>query len=158
MIRTKCVSGLNVVRSSLSSAKQCLDCMRGKFSRSPFPPDHTQVQPLSHLHIDASGPYPSSIDGDRYFLTCRDKATGYTLITTSPNKSGSKFVQECIEFLERQSPYTVKHIRTDQGREFLNESLESYLKNKGIFHQVTAIDSSTTNGVAERVNRTLWTG
>ena len=157
MAKTQCVNGLNIVKSSMTGAKDCLGCIQGKFVRSPFPPDNkTELKPLSHLYCDASGPYPKSIDGHKYFISVRDKYTGYTITTTSSTKAGADFVKQAIEYLEKNSGHTVTHIRTDQGKEFLNEKLITYLNSKGIIYQTTAIDSSSSNGPAERTNRTVF--
>ena len=155
MINSSCVTGMNVIASSLNSTCECIACMKGKFRRMPFRTDDTPVEPLSHVHVDVSGPYPTALNRDRYFLLFRDKCTGYTITHTSVSKVSTDFVKYCIGFLERQTPYVVKNIRSDQGTEFVNESLTKFFTEKGIKHQTTSIDSSASNGVAERLNLTI---
>ncbi|GFX64211.1 retrovirus-related Pol polyprotein from transposon TNT 1-94 [Trichonephila clavipes] len=46
-----------------------------------------------------------------------------------------------------------KKIRTDNGLEFVNEQLDTYLANSGIFHEKTIPYNSESNGKAERANR-----
>jgi hypothetical protein len=46
-------------------------------------------------------------------------------------------------------------LRSDQGTEFVNESLRSFCKQKGISLEVTSTYSPHQNGTAERMNRTL---
>ncbi|GBM42424.1 Retrovirus-related Pol polyprotein from transposon TNT 1-94 [Araneus ventricosus] len=46
-------------------------------------------------------------------------------------------------------------MRTDNGLEFLNEQLDTYLANSGIFHEKTIPYNSESNGKAERANRIL---
>ncbi|GFY15607.1 retrovirus-related Pol polyprotein from transposon TNT 1-94 [Trichonephila clavipes] len=58
-------------------------------------------------------------------------------------------------------PFTLCHgvgshwIRTDNGLEFVNEQLDTYLANSGIFHEKTIPYNSESNGKAERANRVL---
>ncbi|GFV87010.1 retrovirus-related Pol polyprotein from transposon TNT 1-94 [Trichonephila clavipes] len=49
----------------------------------------------------------------------------------------------------------IKKIRTDNGLEFVNEQLDTYLVNSGILHEKTIPYSSESNGKAERANRVL---
>jgi transposase InsO family protein len=46
-------------------------------------------------------------------------------------------------------------LRTDRGGEYTSNYFQSYLKNQGIQHQLTAPYSPQQNGVAERFNRTI---
>ncbi|GFU69084.1 retrovirus-related Pol polyprotein from transposon TNT 1-94 [Trichonephila clavipes] len=46
-------------------------------------------------------------------------------------------------------------MRTDNGLEFVNELLDTYLANSGIFHEKTIPYNSESNGKAERANRVL---
>ncbi|GFU91176.1 retrovirus-related Pol polyprotein from transposon TNT 1-94 [Trichonephila clavipes] len=50
---------------------------------------------------------------------------------------------------------SAKTIRTDNGLEFVNEQLYTYLANSGIFHEKTIPYNSESNGKAERANRVL---
>ncbi|GFV85923.1 retrovirus-related Pol polyprotein from transposon TNT 1-94 [Trichonephila clavipes] len=49
----------------------------------------------------------------------------------------------------------IKKIRTDNGLEFANEQLDTYMANSGIFHEKTIPYNSESNGKAERANRVL---
>ncbi|GFV83730.1 retrovirus-related Pol polyprotein from transposon TNT 1-94 [Trichonephila clavipes] len=49
----------------------------------------------------------------------------------------------------------IKKIRTDNGLEFVNEQLDTYLAKSGIFHEKTIPYNSESNGKAERANRVL---
>uniref|UniRef100_A0A2N9HCG1 Integrase catalytic domain-containing protein n=1 Tax=Fagus sylvatica TaxID=28930 RepID=A0A2N9HCG1_FAGSY len=49
----------------------------------------------------------------------------------------------------------VKKIRTDNGQEFLETKLQSYLQTHGIIHERTCVETPQQNGVAERKHRHL---
>ncbi|GJY68871.1 retrovirus-related pol polyprotein from transposon TNT 1-94 [Tanacetum coccineum] len=50
---------------------------------------------------------------------------------------------------------TVRHIRTDNGTEFVNQTLREYYEKVGISHETSVARSLQQNGVVERRNRTL---
>ena len=49
----------------------------------------------------------------------------------------------------------VKTLRSDNGSEYGSKLFETYLKEKGIFHQTTVPHNPAQNGVSERMNPTL---
>ncbi|GFS98425.1 retrovirus-related Pol polyprotein from transposon TNT 1-94 [Trichonephila clavipes] len=56
---------------------------------------------------------------------------------------------------ERLTDKRIKKIRTDNGLEFVNEQLDTYLANSGVFHEKTIPYNSESNGKAEGANRVL---
>jgi transposase InsO family protein len=150
----KCVDGLLV--ESNRPLHECIGCITGKFRRSPFPTDDKVYEPLGLVHSDISGDYPRALNGHRYFTTLRDHATGYTLVGTHKHKSeAAEFLRIAILKLERESGLKIKCLRTDRGSEYMSNNMQAWLRDHGIAHQPTTIESSASNGVAERVNLTL---
>ena len=49
----------------------------------------------------------------------------------------------------------VKTLRSDNGGEYGSKLFETYLKEKGVFHQTTVPHNPAQSGVSERMNRTL---
>ena len=49
----------------------------------------------------------------------------------------------------------IKHIKSDNGTEFKNTGLDTYLDTLGITHEFSAPYMPQQNGVVERKNRTL---
>ena len=63
-----------------------------------------------------------------------------------------------IEFLKElidKSPFTIQAIRTDQGREFLNQKVKNFLKERGIEHRKNPPYTPQHNGKIERFHQTL---
>jgi transposase InsO family protein len=60
-----------------------------------------------------------------------------------------------LTLLQNQSSKKIKTVRTDNGREYVNENLGSYLREQGIKHEHSMPYTPQQNGVAERLNRTL---
>jgi transposase InsO family protein len=103
---------------------------------------------------------PPTHDGMQYLLTFIDKATRFCWIYLLHNKSSSTVVavlQSWLPFVKNQASSTLKRFRTDRGQEYLDlESVTRFLYERGIVHEQTAAQSSASNGVAERMNRTLF--
>lgn len=52
----------------------------------------------------------------------------------------------------------MKALRTDNGGEYVNKELANYLTQKGIRHDLTPPYSPESNGIAERLNRSIGEG
>ncbi|KAG9440556.1 hypothetical protein H6P81_020721 [Aristolochia fimbriata] len=135
----------------------CDTCVLGKHSRSSFPSGQTSraATPLELIHSDLCGPIevPSN-KGNRYFITFIDDYTRKIWVYFLKNKSDTMFVfKEFKSYVEKQSGKEIKTLRTDQGTEYI--AGESYFKQCGIQHQMTARYTPQQNGVAERKNRTI---
>ncbi|KRY07268.1 Retrovirus-related Pol polyprotein from transposon TNT 1-94, partial [Trichinella britovi] len=57
--------------------------------------------------------------------------------------------------VERQTSKRVKCLRTDNGREYVNNMFAEFLMRKGIRHERTIPETPQQNGVAERMNQTF---
>jgi hypothetical protein len=149
------VTGMHIIGNTAKKAF-CLACTMGKFKKNPYPTQNKPLKPLEVIHSDICGPLPTGLNGHKYFVTLRDNCTGYTMVRTISERSNAHlFIQESIEYLERQTPYKVKYVRLDKGGEFTSYALQNWLKQKGIQPQFTATECSQSNGVAERTNLTI---
>ena len=52
--------------------------------------------------------------------------------------------------VEKQTGCAIKMLRSDNGREFVNKKMQSFLRQHGIVHQKTIAYNPQQNGVAER--------
>lgn len=143
-------------------ACQCIDdcemCIKGKLSRKPFPKKATPTkEALDCIVSDICGPFQlESLGRKRYFQTFVDVHTGYTEVKLIREKSeAARKTIEFVEMLKTQTGRKMKILRTDRGKEYLNDCLQSYLKREGIKFQCTVGYAPEQNGVAERRNRTL---
>lgn len=64
-------------------------------------------------------------------------------------------IKEYITFIERQFGVKPKVIQVDNAKELISKEVKGWLKEKGIELQTTAPYAHSSNGVAERFNRTL---
>ena len=57
--------------------------------------------------------------------------------------------------VKRQYNKEIKWVRLDNGGEYGSSELNTYIESKGLLFQPTVPYSPESNGVAERINRTL---
>jgi transposase InsO family protein len=69
--------------------------------------------------------------------------------------STTQILRDFIDETELQYNITPKSFRTDNGGEYISNELKDYLKQKGIVHQYIPPYCPESNGVAERLNRTI---
>ncbi|GFX33253.1 retrovirus-related Pol polyprotein from transposon TNT 1-94 [Trichonephila clavipes] len=114
-------------------------------------------QILELLHADLCGPINiESHGGAKYFMVIVDDFSGmyFTYFLKNKYEVFDIFSQFKAKY-ENLTDKRIKKIRTDNGLEFVNEQLDTYLANSGIFHEKTIPYNSESNGKAERANRVL---
>src|SRR3954465_6367172 len=112
---------------------------------------------LELLHVDIFGPTShDSIGNKKYCLVIVDDYSRYCWVFFLKLKSETqqKFVDSAKE-QQRQHELTIKIIRSDNGSEFKNYTLDDWLSGEGVKHQYSEAYTPQKNGVAERKNRTL---
>jgi len=149
------------LKENVSFAKDrvCRACVLGKMHDAPHKPTN-QIKSnkiLELLHVDLFGP-PShaSLGGKKYCLVIVDDFSRYSWVYFFKLKSETQrtFI-DFINLVQRQHNVPVLIIRSDNGTEFKNYTLNDFLSDEGIKHQYSAAYTPQQNGVAERKNRTL---
>ena len=137
----------------------CESYVHHKHARSPFKPrTKWQKNALELVHSDLVEANITSIGGGKYILTFKDDATSHGMVFILANKQPStvlKAFKGYQAWAERQSGWQIKELRVDCGKEYMGEMLE-YIKSEGIKYNLTTGYSPQSNGVAERMNRTLF--
>ncbi|GJS88318.1 retrovirus-related pol polyprotein from transposon TNT 1-94 [Tanacetum coccineum] len=109
----------------------CSACAMGKIKKKPHKPksEDTNQEKLYLLHMDLCGPMcVASVNGKKYILVIVNDYSQFTW---------------------------VKCLRTDNGTEFVNQTLSEYYEKVGISYEKSIARSPQQNGVVERRNRTL---
>ncbi|KAJ9555964.1 hypothetical protein OSB04_010578 [Centaurea solstitialis] len=151
------VRGLPELR--LSKDTLCPACEQGKMTRSSHPPrmDTNCQSPLDLIHMDLCGPMRvESLARKKYMLVLVDEFSRFTWIEFLRDKSEA--AERIIAFIKRTQVLLgrrVRKIRSDNGTEFRNAKLHSFLEEVGITHNFSAVRTPQQNGVVERKNRTL---
>ncbi|GJU53850.1 retrovirus-related pol polyprotein from transposon TNT 1-94 [Tanacetum coccineum] len=67
----------------------------------------------------------------------------------------TQVIEKFIVKTQRALNATVRFVRTDNGTEFVNKTLDGWFESVGISHETSVPRSPQQNGVVERRNRTL---
>ncbi|GJV36782.1 retrovirus-related pol polyprotein from transposon TNT 1-94, partial [Tanacetum coccineum] len=118
----------------------CSACALGKSKKYSHQPkaEDTNQEKLYLLHMDLCGPMRvASINGKR----SKDEAP--------------EAIIKCIKDIQVCLNATVCNVRTDNGTEFVNETLREFYENVGISYQTSVARIPQQNSVVERRNQTL---
>jgi len=150
---------LGLTNVSFEKDRVCSACIAGKQHQAKHTPKNvvSTSRPLELLHVDLFGP-PSwdSLGGKKYGLVIVDDYSRYTWVFFLKSKDETKAT--FIDFAkqaQRKYNMAILAIRSDNGSEFKNYTLEEFLSDEGIEHQYSAPYTPQQNGVAERKNQTL---
>lgn len=112
---------------------------------------------LGVIFTDVIGPItPPAHGGYRYIVTFLDDHTRFLKAAALKEKAavGEAFKQY-VALAENETGRKVKRVHSDNGGEYIAETLQQYLKEKGIRHTKTAPDSAAQNGASERNGRSV---
>lgn len=135
---------------------ECESCQFGKLIRSSFfaRVNKRAASPFALVHSDIWGPSRVvSCLGYQYFVTFIDDFSRCTWIFLMKNRSDvfSTFQTFCSE-IKTQFGTQIKILRSENAREYLSTSFQSFLTSKGILHQTSSAHPPQQNSVAERKN------
>ncbi|GJS46777.1 retrovirus-related pol polyprotein from transposon TNT 1-94 [Tanacetum coccineum] len=144
--------------SKASKTKSCM-CIREKQKKSSHQPkaEDTNQEKLYLLHMDLCGLMRvASINGKRYILVIVDDYSRFTWVRFLKTKDEAPAaIIKCIKNIQVRLKATVQNVQTDNGTEFVNQTLREWYENVGITHQTSVARTPQQNGVVERRNRTL---
>lgn len=109
--------------------------------------------PWQRLYVDLLGPYPRSKSGNVSLLIVLDQFSKFVLLKPLRNPTSTATIQ----YLESEVFHVFgvpESVLTDNGKQFISNDLESFLKKNGVKHITTAIYSPQVNA-SERVNRSI---
>ncbi|GJT90591.1 copia protein [Tanacetum coccineum] len=127
-------------------------------SHQPKPED-TETKRTIYLHMDLCGPMRvASINGKRYILVIVDDYSRFTWERFLRTKyEAPEAIIKCIKNIQVRLNATVCNARTDNGTEFVNQTLREFYDNVGISHQTFVARTPQQNGVAEAINTASYT-
>ncbi|GJX67564.1 ribonuclease H-like domain-containing protein [Tanacetum coccineum] len=97
-----------------------------------------------------------SINGRKYILVIVDDYSRFTWVKFLQSKDEVlEFVIKFLKMIQVRLNATVRNIRTDNGTEFVNQTLWAYYDDVRISHQTSVVRTPQQNGVVRRQNRTL---
>nr|GEV69965.1 hypothetical protein [Tanacetum cinerariifolium] len=137
----------------------CSACAMGKSKKKSHKPKSkdTNQEKLYLLHMDLCGPVRvESVNGKKYILVIVDDYSRFTWVKFLRSKDEAPdFIIKFLKMIQVRLKVPVRRIRTDNGTDFVNQTLREYYEEVGISHETSVARSSQQNGVVERCNRTL---
>ncbi|GKD87781.1 retrovirus-related pol polyprotein from transposon TNT 1-94 [Tanacetum coccineum] len=133
--------------------------MTGKSKKSShqLKAEDTNQEKLYLLHMDLCGPMRvASINGKRYILVIVDDYSRFTWVRFLRTKEEApEAIIKCIKNIQVCLNGTVHNVRTDNGTEFVNQTLYEFYENVGISHQTSVARTPQQNGKA--INTACYT-
>ncbi|GJT06502.1 retrovirus-related pol polyprotein from transposon TNT 1-94 [Tanacetum coccineum] len=137
----------------------CSTCVMGKSKTKPRKPksNDTNHEKLYLLHMDLCGPMRvASVNGKKYILVIIDDYSLFIMVKCLRSKDEAPyFIIKFLKMIQVRLKVPVRRIRTDNGTEFVNQTLREYYEKVGISHETFVARSPQQNGVVERRNRRL---
>ena len=115
---------------------------------------------LDHLDlvvVDLAGPNkPQTLGGKLYDMVIVDTYSQRSFVKLLAKKSeAADVLMRWIPQVELQTGRKLKRFRVDNGGEFISGKFTDWLSLRGVVQQTTPTYSPQSNGIAERMNRTL---
>ncbi|GKB39681.1 retrovirus-related pol polyprotein from transposon TNT 1-94 [Tanacetum coccineum] len=137
----------------------CSACSLGKSKKVSHKPkaDDTNQEKLYLLHMDLYGLMRvESINGKKYILVIIDDYSRFTWVKFLRSKDEApEVIIKCLKQIQVRMNATVRNVRTDNGTEFVNQTLKDYYENVRILHQTSIARTLQQNDIFERRNQTL---
>lgn len=156
MIKNKQVLDINLKGNE--SLPFCEVCAKSNMTSLPFTRRSSRANKrLEIVHADLCGPMRTESKGRaRFLVTFIDDFSRWCEVYFIKNKSDVLSVfKQYKAYAEKQTSEKIKHLQTDNGREFCNAEFDEFLKSHGIRRRLTVPYTPQQNGIAERKNRTL---
>ncbi|GKA40627.1 retrovirus-related pol polyprotein from transposon TNT 1-94 [Tanacetum coccineum] len=132
----------------------CSACAMGKIKKKPHKPksEDTNQEKLYLFHMDLCRPMRvAGVNGKKYILIIVDDYSRFTWVKCLRSKDETlDFIIKFLKMIQVRLKVPVQRIRTDNGNEYVNQTLREYYEKVGISHETSVARSSQQNGVFER--------
>jgi transposase InsO family protein len=140
-----------------SVTTSCESCQKGKHVRLPFSNSVSFTYfPFQLIQCDLWASPVESFTGYKYYLIVIDDFSHYTWAFPLRHKSDA-----CIQLIDfysfalNQFHLSIQCVQCDNGKEFDNNVLRSFLSSKGVVLRLSYPHTSSQNGKAERGIRSI---
>lgn len=138
--------------------RTCRDCQRRKSppGRPPglLQPLQIPAAPFEQVGMDLLGPFPTSSSGNRWIIVATDYLTRYAETRALPRGTAVEVAHFFLEniVLRHGAPAIVI---TDRGTAFMAQLVRTLMTLSGTSHRRTTAYHPQTNGLTERMNKTI---
>ncbi|UYV72850.1 hypothetical protein LAZ67_10000987, partial [Cordylochernes scorpioides] len=136
----------------------CKECQRkkgeNKLPAGKLIPIQPPSFPFQKIGMDLLGRFPLSDKGNRWIIVCTDYLTKYAIAKALPSGTAAEIATFILEevILKHGAP---REIITDRGRAFMSQMVKEVTTRCKISHLFTTAYHPQTNGLTERLNKTL---
>lgn len=137
---------------------KCKTCIVNKMHNVPFKNNRYRAKEILEIvHTDVCGPFQNTgFRGEKYFIAFIDDYSKIARVCTMKSKAEvSEWIKYYINEHENLTGKRVKYLRCDNGKEYVNNKVFEFAKNKGIVISPCPVYVHELNGVAERFNRSI---
>ena len=146
----------NLYRKLNSYIEKCVTCQTAS-AKKPRPPlQETDIPPypFAKMALDLSGPYPTTMSGNRYIVSFIDIYSGWPEAYAVPDKAADRIVHLILEEIFPRFGCPLE-IVSDNGTENVNRKVQETLDAMNIHHIKTSYYCPQANGRVERFHKTL---
>lgn len=135
--------------------EQCWTCARFEKARTvEHPAQALQINSIfERVGIDLVLGLPNTDEGYNGIVVITEYLTKYPYAAPITSKTAEETAKHLFDYITIFGP--PKELLSDQGKEFLNSTMEHMLQLTGTEHKVTSSYHPRTNGLTERFNQTL---
>lgn len=146
----------NLYKEIYNYVSSCTLCQTRSLQKIRQPLQDTDIPPfpMAKLSLDLSGPYPTSLSGNKYIIAFVDWFSGWPEAFAVPDKTADTVAHLLLEeiFPRFGSPL---QIVSDNGTENINKVVRETMERLNISHVVTSVYHPQSNAKVERFHRTL---
>jgi hypothetical protein len=146
----------NLFKEIYSYVSTCTLCQTRSLRKIRQPLQETDIPPypMAKLSLDVSGPYPTSLSGNKYIIAFVDWFSGWPEAFAVPDKSADTVAHLLLNEIFPRFGCPLQ-IVTDNGTENVNKVVRETMERLNISHVLTSVYHPQSNAKVERFHRTL---
>ena len=146
----------NLFKEINGYVSDCITCKTRSMQKIKPPLQETDIPPypMAKISLDLSGPYPTTLSGNKYIIAFVDWYSGWPEAFPVPDKTADTVADLIIEQIFPRFGCPLQ-IVSDNGSENVNKVVKETLAKLKIDHILTSVYHPQSNAKVERFHRTL---
>ena len=146
----------NLFKELNQYVSMCTICQTRSLQKIKQPLQETDIPPypMAKMSLDLSGPYPTSMSGNKYIIAFVDWFSGWPEAFAVPDKTADTVAHLLIEEIFPRFGCCLQLV-SDNGTENVNKTVKETLESLRIDHVLTSVYHPQSNAKVERFHRTL---
>ena len=134
----------------------CITCKTRSMQKNKHPLQETDIPPypMAKLSLDLSGPYPTTLSGNKYIIAFVDWYSGWPEAFPVADKTAETVTDLILQQIFPRFGCPLQ-IVSDNGSENVNKMVRETLEKLKIDHVLTSVYHPQSNAKCERFHRTL---